>query len=79
MDKAFGPLFTLLAGSGSGHPKEGVLLPFMGVDGKPAEMTWAKTRADGAGPYTLTPAWRLIGTLNVSDKRTLFQPSFAFL
>ena len=79
IDKAFGPLFTLLAGTGSGRPNEGVVLPFLGADGKPIEMTWAKTRADGASPYTLTPAWRLIGTLNVSDKTTLFQLSFAFL
>jgi hypothetical protein len=27
----------------------------------------------------LTPGWRLIGTLNLSDKATLFQLSFAFL
>jgi hypothetical protein len=79
IDKAFGPLFTLLAGTGSGRPNAGVVLPFMGADGKPVEMTWAETRADGAGPYTLTPSWRLIGTLNVSDKTTLFQLSFAFL
>lgn len=79
IDKAFGPLFTLLAGGGAARPNEGVVLPFLGADGKPVEMTWAETRADGAGPYTLTPAWRLIGTLNVSDKTTLFQLSFAFL
>lgn len=79
IDKAFGPLFTLLAGTGSDRPNEGVVLPFTGKDGKNIELTWAETRADGAGPYVLTPAWRLIGTLNVSDKATLFQLSFAFL
>jgi 5-methylcytosine-specific restriction enzyme B len=79
IDKAFGPLLTLLAGTGSGRPNESVVLPFMGADGKPVEMTWAAKRADRAGPYTLTPSWRLIGTLNVSDKTTLFQLSFAFL
>lgn len=79
IDKAFGPLFTLLAGSGSGRPNESVVLPFVGADGKNVEMAWAQRRADGAGPYTLTPSWRLIGTLNVSDKSTLFALSFAFL
>lgn len=79
IDKAFGPLFTLLAGTGSDRPNEGVVLPFTGKDGKNIELTWAKTRADGAGPYVLTPAWRLIGTLNASDKASLFQLSFAFL
>lgn len=78
IDKAFGPLFTLLAGSGA-RPDSGVVLPFMGADGKNVEMTWAERRADGRGPYTITPSWRLIGTLNVSDKATLFQLSFAFL
>ena len=79
IDKAFGPLFTLLAGSGNDRPNESVVLPFTGKDGKNIELTWADTRADGAGPYVLTPAWRLIGTLNASDKATLFQLSFAFL
>jgi len=79
IDKAFGPLFTLLAGSGSGRPNEGVVLPFVGADGKNVEMTWAQRRGEGVGPYTLTPSWRLIGTLNVSDKTTLFALSFAFL
>lgn len=79
IDKAFGPLFTLLAGSGSGRPNDGVVLPFVGADGQNVEMTWADKRSDGAGPYTLTPSWRLIGTLNVSDKTSLFALSFAFL
>jgi energy-coupling factor transporter ATP-binding protein EcfA2 len=79
IDKAFGPLFTLLAGTGSDRPNEGVVLPFMGKDGKNIELTWADTRANGKGSYVLTPAWRLIGTLNISDKASLFQLSFAFL
>jgi MoxR-like ATPase len=79
IDKAFGPLFTLLAGTGSDRPNEGVVLPFTGKDGKNIELTWADTRANGKGPYVLTPAWRLIGTLNISDKASLFQLSFAFL
>jgi hypothetical protein len=79
IDKAFGPLFTLLAGSGADRPNDGVVLPFVGQDGKNIELTWGATRAGGRGPFVLTPAWRLIGTLNVSDKATLFQLSFAFL
>ena len=43
------------------------------------EITRAETRADGKGKYILTPGWRLLGTLNVSDKASLFQLSFAFL
>jgi MoxR-like ATPase len=76
IDKAFGPLFTLLAGTGSSSPVERVQLPFS-QDGKPVTVDWAPTR--GSGEFTVTPSWRLLGTLNVSDKASLFQLSFAFL
>lgn len=79
IDKAWGPLMTLLSGASTDRPNEGVVLPFVGKDGKNVEMTWAQTRAEARSPYVLTPAWRVIGTLNVSDKATLFQLSFAFL
>ena len=65
IDKAFGPLFTLLAGTGWRSPVERVQLPFS-RDGTPIAINWAPTRA--AGEFTLTPTWRLLGTLNVSDK-----------
>ncbi len=76
IDKAFGPLFTLLAGTGSRSPVERVQLPFS-RDGKPVVIDWAPTRA--SSEFTITPTWRLLGTLNVSDKASLFQLSFAFL
>jgi len=76
IDKAFGPLFTLLAGTGSRSPVQRVQLPFA-RDSKPIAIDWAQTRM--AGEFTITPTWRLLGTLNVSDKASLFQLSFAFL
>jgi MoxR-like ATPase len=76
IDKAFGPLFTLLAGTGSRGAVERVQLPFS-RDGTPIAIDWAPTRT--AGEFTITPTWRLLGTLNVSDKASLFQLSFAFL
>lgn len=76
IDKAFGPLFTLLAGTDSHSPVERVQLPFS-RDGKPIAIDWAPAR--GSGEFTITPSWRLLGTLNVSDKASLFQLSFAFL
>lgn len=76
IDKAFGPLFTLLAGTGSRSPVERVQLPFT-RDGKPIVIDWAQTRT--SSEFTITPTWRLLGTLNVSDKASLFQLSFAFL
>jgi MoxR-like ATPase len=78
IDKAFGPLFTLLAGSGEVEGGEDVVLPFRKAD-KNIRIVWAERRARAQSPYALTPAWRLIGTLNLRDKATLFQLSFAFL
>jgi MoxR-like ATPase len=77
IDKAFGPLFTLLASSGSQH-NETVLLPYKDK-GKNIEIGWSPLLSQAKTRYAITPAWRLIGTMNVSDKASLFQLSFAFL
>jgi MoxR-like ATPase len=79
IDKAFGPLFTLLAGAGGEQPNRRVVLPFQTPDSKNVEVRWAETRSRSSAEFVLTPGWRLIGTLNLSDKATLFQLSFAFL
>jgi MoxR-like ATPase len=79
IDKAFGPLFTLLAGTGKDQLGRGIVLPFQGADGNSIEIRWAENRSSSSADYVLTPGWRLIGTLNLSDKATLFQLSFAFL
>lgn len=78
IDKAFGPLFTLLSNSGEGDGGEDVTLPFRRSD-KSIRIVWADRRDEASSPYALTPTWRLIGTLNVRDKASLFQLSFAFL
>jgi energy-coupling factor transporter ATP-binding protein EcfA2 len=77
IDKAFGPLFTLLASTGA-DGKETVLLPYRQA-GKNVEIGWAPTVSQAKTRYAITPAWRLLGTMNVSDKASLFQLSFAFL
>jgi MoxR-like ATPase len=77
IDKAFGPLFTLLAGAGENTEDE-VVLPFKKGD-QNIRIAWSDTRENANTPFALTPVWRLIGTLNVRDKATLFQLSFAFL
>jgi MoxR-like ATPase len=78
IDKAFGPLFTLLACSGESGGGEDVILPFREAD-KSIRVVWADRREGARSRYAMTPAWRLIGTLNARDKATLFQLSFAFL
>lgn len=78
IDKAFGPLFTLLAGSAEDGAGQEVVLPFRKGE-QSIRIAWAERRSDAQTPYAVTPAWRLIGTLNVRDKASLFQLSFAFL
>jgi MoxR-like ATPase len=76
IDKAFGPLFTVLSGGeGAGRRSE---LPYTDADGSPLAVEWA-SETGSQGTYFITSTWRLIGTLNVSDKASLFRLSFAFL
>lgn len=77
IDKAFGPLFTLLAGPGS--ERETVLLPHR-RDGKHIEIRWAEANARRqTNTFSIARSWRLLGTMNVTDKASLYQLSFAFL
>lgn len=78
IDKAFGPLFTVLSGGESAAGRTSVL-PYTTSDGRPVTIKWAAGASSSEGTYTITPSWRLIGTLNVSDKASLFRLSFAFL
>lgn len=78
IDKAFGPLFTLLAGTDGGPSQRRVVLPYQRA-GKNIEIRWAERRTGVSGDFILTPGWRMLGTMNVSDKASLFQLSFAFL
>ncbi len=78
IDKAFGPLFTLLAGSGQETGDVDVMLPFR-KDDKNVRIVWSRRRGEADSPYAVTPTWRIIGTLNARDKASLFQLSFAFL
>jgi len=89
IDKAFGPLFTVLSG-------QEVMLPYR-VGGEtvcvqPAITDeierWDKDHPDVWVPagvtdrdftYVIHPNWRIIGTMNVYDKSSLFQMSLAFM
>lgn len=77
IDKAFGPLFTVLSGGDDAAGRTSVL-PYQTTDG-PVTIKWTDKVEDKANLFPLTPSWRLIGTLNVSDKASLFRLSFAFL
>jgi len=77
IDKAFGPLFTVLSG-GEGAAGRTSVLPYTTDEG-PVVIKWASALEASNSTYVITPSWRLIGTLNVADKASLFQLSFAFL
>lgn len=77
IDKAFGPLFTVLSGGEEAACRSSVM-PYKTPDGEPVTIAWSSDPATDA-VYPISPSWRLIGTLNVSDKASLFQLSFAFL
>ena len=67
IDKAFGEMFTLLAG-------QPVTLPFR-VGGKPVRLLPADHKPDGleiGHDYRLHRHWRIIGTMNVYDRASLF-------
>lgn len=78
IDKAFGPLFTLLADSADSTIGEDVTLPYRKAD-RSIRIIRAERREGARSPYVVTPVWRLIGTLNARDKASLFRLSFAFL
>lgn len=79
IDKAFGPLFTLLSGSATAPAsRQRSTLPYLDDAGRPVTLEWGERRTESE-KYVLTPTWRIIGTLNVADKASLFQLSFAFL
>ena len=80
IDKAFGPLFDAPRRNWRAAAESALCVAFPNVE-------WQECRGP-SGPKAhwrarrstvLTPGWRLIGTLNLSDKATLFQLSFAFL
>ncbi|MEZ4542244.1 MAG: AAA family ATPase [Chloroflexota bacterium] len=75
IDKAVGELFTVLAG-------QQVDLPYT-VEEQPVRIfagtAVAKPRGRQDYDFLVHPAWRIIGTMNVYDKASLFQMSFAFM
>jgi MoxR-like ATPase len=78
IDNAFGPLVTLLADSGEAGAGEDVVLPYRKAE-RSVRIVRSERREGASSPYAVTPAWRLIGTLNARDKAGLFRLSFAFL
>ncbi len=71
IDKAFGELFTVLSG-------QAVVLPYR--DGyHPIRILPAGAVPQTERDYVIAPTWRVIGTMNVYDKASLFEMSYAFM
>lgn len=71
IDKAFGELFTVL----SGQP---VTLPYR-AGHHPIRILPAGFPAQSEKDYVIPATWRIIGTMNVYDKASLFEMSYAFM
>lgn len=80
IDKALGPLFSVLA-------KDSVQLPYedenrVQIDWVDADLDDNEELSDIANDqdrYPVTPSWWLIGTMNTVDKTSLYDLSFAFM
>ena len=80
IDKAFGELFTVLSGQRVDLPYRVGDIPVRvlppahnGQDG------WIPLEAKTGFDYVVHPNWRIIGTMNVYDKSSLFNMSLAFM
>ena len=75
IDKAFGPLFTVLSG-------QDVELPYQ-INNKSMKIcNWNKSFSkfdESKSTYYIGRNWRIIGTMNVADKDSLFDLSYAFM
>jgi MoxR-like ATPase len=74
IDKAFGELFTVLSG-------QGVTLSY-DVAGSPVRIYPQKKIEEMSGDgfdYIIDNDWRIIGTMNIFDKASLYAMSFAFM
>jgi MoxR-like ATPase len=76
IDKAFGPLFSVLSG-------DSVELPYEREN--TVEISWVDDEdeigrvAGNPDAFPVTPSWRLIATMNTYDKSSLYEMSYAFM
>jgi MoxR-like ATPase len=72
IDKAFGELFTVLSG-------QAVTLPYKD-DGRLVRiLPSGQTSGEETRDYAIPKGWRIIGTMNIYDKASLFSMSYAFM
>jgi uncharacterized protein YjbI with pentapeptide repeats/MoxR-like ATPase len=73
IDKAFGELFTVLSG-------QAVTLPYKGKHGRPIRiLPSGHVGSSNFDDYVIPSSWRIIGSVNIFDKASLFAMSYAFM
>jgi MoxR-like ATPase len=78
MDKAFGPFFTVLSGHSSELPYRAEGRSILILSERSEKLAKAFP-ADRYLIYRVPESWRMIGTLNTTDKASLYEMSFAFM
>ncbi|MCH9651560.1 MAG: CHAT domain-containing protein [Deltaproteobacteria bacterium] len=72
IDKAFGELFTVLSG-------QAVTLPYL-AQGRPVKILPAESTSTGhESEFEIPESWRIVATMNVYDRASLFAMSKAFM
>jgi MoxR-like ATPase len=82
IDKAFGELFTVLAGQQVDLPywigqQQVRIIP--GLCGNDMASPWVPASVESPYEYVVHPNWRIIGAMNVFDRSSLFPLSFALM
>lgn len=74
IDKAFGPLFSVLTG-------DETVLPYKAQDGSQIVLKHQNKEMNDSQPsnFIVPQDWRIIGTMNTIDKSSLFEMSYAFM
>lgn len=79
IDKAFGQLFSVLSGESVELPYERTqALRIEWVDQDTPRVTMSAIE-DSRDRFPVTPAWRLLATMNSYDKASLYEMSYAFM
>ena len=79
IDKAFGQLFSVLSGDSVELPyqrKNQVEIAPVEADESEEELQRISSNPD---VFPVTPSWRLLATMNTSDKASLYEMSYAFM
>jgi MoxR-like ATPase len=72
IDKAFGELFTVLS-------SQAVTLPYRDNGRQVRILPPGHPASKETRDYAIHPSWRIIGTMNIYDKASLFAMSYAFM